>query len=84
MVQSIFEMFVIVFRYCVNWFSSLVSAMGVGDIILAALVLTLVVSLLLLPIRGRGISTIQFGDFTANKTHSKGSSSEPPLLGEGD
>lgn len=63
MVESILPLFESVFLNCVNWTGKLFDAVGGKGVVAVAFCIVLVVSLLLMPIRGRGIE-MSFNDFT--------------------
>lgn len=52
----------------VGWFEDVVTAIGAGGLIIGAIAFILVVSLLIVPLRGGGLSS-PFGDFVQSVTY---------------
>lgn len=63
MVEEFLIQFKTIFLKCAEWTSSLFDAVGGKGVVLAAFFVVLAVTLLVLPIRGRGID-VSFDDFT--------------------
>lgn len=69
--EQIFGLFVMVFGKCAEWTNSLVDAVGMGGIILAAFCIVITVSLLFMPMRGRMGATSFISDYKSYKNKSE-------------
>lgn len=67
MVSWAVELFSEVFSVCVDWFTDIIDSVEGMPFIISAVLIVFVVSLFLLPMRGRGIDSI--ANFTVNETH---------------
>lgn len=73
MTGQVLQLFSTVFEYCVSWASQVYDSIQAKPFIYAAFIIALVASLLLLPLRGHGISVSgrAFFDYTAGSVRSK-------------
>lgn len=69
MVDQVLVMMKTVFAWCVSWTTSLLNAVGGGNVVLAAFLLVLIISLFLMPLRGSRISGNVFSDYMVGVIH---------------
>lgn len=67
MVEEFLIQFKTIFLKCAEWTSALFDSVGGKGVVLAAFFIVLAITLLVLPIRGRGID-VSFEDFTKSVT----------------
>lgn len=70
MVEEFLIQFKTIFLKCAGWTSSLFDAVGGKGVVLASFFVVLAITLLVLPIRGRGID-VSFNDFTKSVTFNR-------------
>ena len=71
MMAKIFTMFKDIFSYCIGWTTDLLDTMGASEYVLAGFILSVIVVLFLVPLRGGagGIDTTSVGDLVRQATY---------------
>ena len=72
-IKEILQLFINAFTHCVAWTNSLLSAVDGVGLVISGLLIVLVVSLIIIPLRGArlsdGFRAKNFADMVRNTTH---------------